>query len=167
MNALNAVRYLSQKRVIAACFVLMEQCHVHLSKKKDPVVGEKNIKPRKWGWLILFTSSATLVCCVVPIVLVSLGMGTVVASLYGHLPFLTFIGMHKTGTFGITAFILALAAWALYRLNRACPVDHALAQACASARKWNVLLFWVSVAVWCIGFFAAYALLPFTQFFET
>jgi len=94
-------------------------------------------------------------------------MGAVVASLYGNLPFLTFIGVHKTWTFGITAFILALAAWALYRPNRICPVDHELAQACASARKWNVLLFWVSVAVWCTGFFAAYLLLPFISFFDT
>ena len=118
------------------------------------------IKPRKWGWLILFTSSATLVCCVIPIVLVSLGMGAVVASLYGNLPFLTFIGAHKVWTFGITAAILSMAAWALFRPNRVCPIDPELAKACNSAHKWNKALFWVSVLLWCIGFFAAYLLLP-------
>jgi len=105
------------------------------------------IKPRKWGWFILFTSSATLVCCVIPIVLVSLGMGAVVASLYGNLPFLTFIGAHKVWTFGIIAAILSMAACALFRPNRVCSIDPEMAKACNSAHKWNKALFW------CIGFY--------------
>lgn len=124
---------------------------------------DKIRKPRHWGWLVLLTSSTTLVCCVIPIVLVSLGMGAVVASLYGNLPFLTFLGIHKTWTFGITALILALAAWALYRPNRTCPADYELAKACTSAHKWNLRSFWVSVFLWCLGFFSAYLLLPITQ----
>ncbi len=126
-------------------------------------MSDKIQKPRQWGWLILLTSSATLVCCVIPIVLVSLGMGAVVASLYSNLPFLTFLGVHKAWTFGITALILALAAWALYRPNRTCPADPELARACNSAHKWNVGLFWVSGVLWGVSFFAAYLLLPVTQ----
>ncbi len=126
----------------------------------------KTVKPRKWGWLVLFTNTATLVCCVIPIVLVSLGMGTVVAALYGDLPFLAFLGEQKKWTFVITALILALATWALYRPNRACPTDPKLAKACASAHKWNVRLFWVSVVIWCISFFAAYLLLPATEWLD-
>ncbi|MDQ7050407.1 MAG: hypothetical protein Q9M92_13100 [Enterobacterales bacterium] len=49
--------------------------------------------PKKWGVIILFTSSATLLCCALPILLVSLGMGAVVASLYGeYLPWLRWFG---------------------------------------------------------------------------
>ncbi len=141
-------------------FVPMELCLARPFKRKRIVaMGNKIKKPRQWGWLILLTSSATLVCCVIPIVLVSLGMGAVVASLYGNLPFLTFLGIHKIWTFGITAIILALAAWALYRPGRTCPADPELAKACNSAHKWNIRLFWASVALWCIGFFAAYLLL--------
>ncbi len=120
-------------------------------------------KPIKWGWLILFTSSATLVCCVIPIVLVSLGMGAVVAAFYGNLPFLTFLGIYKSWTFTVTASILLLAAWVLYRPGRACPVDPALAKACSSAHKWNTRLFWASVFLWSISFFSAYLLLPLGQ----
>jgi len=122
-------------------------------------------KPIKWGWLILFTSSATLVCCVIPIVLVSLGMGAVVAALYGSLPFLTFLGVYKSWTFTVTAAILLLAAWALYRPGRVCPTDSTLAKACTSAHKWNSRLFWVSVSLWGFSFFAAYLLLPLGQQF--
>lgn len=117
-------------------------------------------KPRKWGWLVLATSAGTLVCCVIPIVLVSLGMGAAVAALYGSLPLLTFLGLHKEWVFVLTAAILVLAAWALFRPGRACPADPVLAEACDAAHKWNVRLFWASVMVWSIGFFTAYLLLP-------
>lgn len=126
-------------------------------------MDKENIKPRKWGWLILLTSVSTFVCCVIPVVLVSLGMGAAVAALYSNLPFLTFLGLHKEWVFVITALILALAAWVLYRPGRACPADPELAKACASAHKWNIRLFWISVLVWCVGFFAAYLLLPVTE----
>ena len=124
---------------------------------------DKTKKPRQWGWLILFTSSATLVCCAIPIVLVTVGMGAAVAALYSNLPFLAFLGQHKVWVFVIAALILALVAWIIYRPGRACPADPELGKACASADKWNVRLFWVSVAVWCVGFFAAYLLLPVTE----
>jgi len=129
-------------------------------------MNQSNVKkPIKWGWLILFTSSATLVCCVIPIVLVSLGMGAVVAALYGNLPFLTFLGIYKSWTFAVTAAILLLAAWALYKPGRACPVDPILARACTAAHRWNSRLFQVSVFLWVISFFAAYLLLPLGQRF--
>lgn len=130
----------------------------------DPGTGGRladiSSRPRKWGWLVLLTASTTLVCCVIPIVLVTLGFGAVVAALYGNLPFLTFMGLHKEWTFALTALILALAAWALFRPGRACPADPELARACESADKWNRRLFFASLALWGIGFFAAYFLLP-------
>jgi hypothetical protein len=124
----------------------------------------KNIKPRKWGWLILFTSTATLLCCALPIVLVSFGMGAVVASVYGeYFPFLGLLGLHKDWTFGLSAAMLAFAGWLLYRAGRTCPSDKDLAKACASAHQWNIRLYWASVAIWCFGFFTAYLLLPITK----
>ncbi len=129
-------------------------------------MSDNSYKPRQWGWLILITSSTTLVCCVIPIVLVSLGMGAVVAALYGSLPFLSFIGLHKDWTFIITALILVLAAWALYRPGRVCPADDTLAKACTSAHKWNTRLLWLSITFWFAGFFAAYLLLPIIQWLD-
>jgi hypothetical protein len=128
--------------------------------KKEIVVNEMTIKSGKWGWLILLTSFSTLVCCAIPIILVSFGMGAVVAALYSNLPFLSFVGIHKEWTFGITALILVFAAWALFHSGRSCPVDPVLAKACASAQKWNKRLFWISAFIWCVGFFTAYLLLP-------
>lgn len=122
------------------------------------------VRPHKWGWLVLLTSATTLVCCVIPIVLVSLGLGAAVAALYSNLPFLTFMGQHEAWTFGLTALVLLAAAWALFRPGRTCPADPVLAKACQSADKWNRRLFYVSAALWSISFFTAYLLLPIAEF---
>ncbi|GAB4144116.1 MAG: hypothetical protein Tsb0016_13520 [Sphingomonadales bacterium] len=121
-------------------------------------------RPHKWGWLVLLTSATTLICCVIPILLVSLGFGAAVAALYGNLPLLTVMGQNEAWTFGVTALVLLVAAWALFRPGRACPADPVLAKACQGADKWNRRLFYVSTALWSISFFTVYLLLPILEF---
>lgn len=123
---------------------------------------DKPVKPRKWGILMLFASTGTLICCAIPILLVSLGMGAVVASLASNVPFLITLSQHKEWMFAGTALLLLLAGWALYRPGRACPADPELGMLCAKAHKWNIRFFWGSVVIWCIGFIAAF-LLPLLQ----
>lgn len=129
----------------------------------NKVVDDNQPHPRKWGWFILFTSTTTLVCCVLPIVLVSLGFGATVALMYGELPFLAFLGIHKEWTFALTALILLAAAWALYRPGRTCPADPELVRAGQSADKWNRRLFLAALGIWIVSFFAAYLLLPIAE----
>ena len=126
---------------------------------------EKNMKPKKWGWLVLFASTGTLLCCALPILLVSLGMGAVVASLASNVPFLITLSMHKGWVFAGSGLMLLLGGGALYRPDRVCPSDPELGKICSAAHKWNVRLFWGSVAVWCLGFFMAFLLLPITGWF--
>lgn len=114
-------------------------------------------KSKHWGILILFVSFPTLLCCALPILLVSLGMGAAVASIYGeYLPFLRWFGFNEEITFSVTGIILLIAGWAIYRSGKSCPSDPYLAKQCTSANKWNKRLYWLSVLVWLIGFFAAY-----------
>ena len=122
-------------------------------------MAEKIRRPRKWGVLVLLASIPTLLCCALPILLVSLGLGSVVASIYSeHLPFLRWFGLHEHITFGITASILIAAGWVLYRPGRTCPADPELAMACNSAHKWNSRFYWGAVVIWCIGTFSAFVL---------
>ena len=120
----------------------------------------KNIEQGRWGWLILFTSSTTLVCCAMPILLVSLGFGALSASIFSTLPFLVTIAQHKEWIFMLTAVLLAAAAWVVFRPNRACPTDPELATQCESAHRFNKKALIVSVSLWLIGFAAAYLALP-------
>ena len=117
---------------------------------------EQEIKPRKWGWLILFASTSTLLCCALPILLVILGMGSVVASVASSVPFLITMSMHKGWVFGISGLILLTGGWLLYRPGRYCPADPVLADLCERSHKWNIRLFWVSALIWAIGFFFAF-----------
>jgi len=118
------------------------------------------VKPRRWGWLILFTSSTTLICCALPILLVTLGLGAVSASLFANLPFLVTLALHKAWMFAGSGVVLVFTGWYLFRPGRYCPADPELAALCESAHRWNVRFFWVSVTVWAIGFAAAYLALP-------
>lgn len=118
-----------------------------------------NMKPKKWGWLVLFASTGTLLCCALPILLVSLGMGAVVASVATNVPFLITLSMHKGWVFAGSGVVLLLGGWALYRPGRICPAEPELRKLCDSAHKWNVRLFWGAITIWCIGFFAAFLLL--------
>jgi len=120
---------------------------------------DKQTKPRKWGVLLLFISIPTLLCCALPILFVSLGVGSVVALLYGeYFPFLQWFGRNTHITFGVTALILLVAGWALYRPDRTCPIDPWLSDVCNAAHKWNLRFFWSSVAIWCISAFTAFLL---------
>lgn len=112
------------------------------------------------SWLTLFTSTGTLVCCALPITLVTLGMGAAVVSLTSTFPFLIVLSEHKIWVFVFSAVMLALSAWTLYRPGRACPSDPETGRLCNRAQVWNRRIYWVSVTIWCIGFFAAYLALP-------
>ena len=82
-------------------------------KNKILPVDEKISKPKSWGWLVLFASTGTLLCCALPIVLVSLGMGAVVASMASNIPFLIVLSQHKAWVFLASFILLILAAWGL------------------------------------------------------
>lgn len=127
-----------------------------MDKSKRVSLGEG----RRWGWLVLFTSSSTLICCALPILLVTLGLGAVSATLFETLPFLVTLAKHKLWMFVGSAAMLALGGWALYRPGRYCPVDPVLARQCETAHLWNTRIWWASIVIWAIGFFAAYLSLP-------
>lgn len=109
---------------------------------------------------MLFTSSSTLICCALPIFLVTLGLGAVSATLFETLPFLVTLAKHKLWMFVGSAAMLALGGWALYRPGRYCPADPVLAQQCQTAHRWNTRIWWASIVIWSIGFFVAYLSLP-------
>ncbi len=111
-------------------------------------------------WVTLFASTGTLVCCALPIILVTLGLGATVAALTNACPLLIKISEYKTWVFACAGLLLLLSAWVMYRPNRACPTDPELARICAQTLKWNRRILWTSATVWGIGFFAAYLILP-------
>lgn len=119
-----------------------------------------NIKDRSVTFFTLFTTTGTLVCCAIPIIFVTLGLGATVAAMTSAFPFLIVLSQHKIWVFAFSGLMLAISGWLMYRPGRACPADQALGEACSNAHKWNKRIYWSSVVIWSIGFTAAYILLP-------
>lgn len=108
-------------------------------------------------WLSLASSGSTLVCCALPVLLVSLGAGAVLASLVSAFPFLIWMSQHKTALF-VASGLMLVVAFLWRRQPMACPVDPELARACARYKRVSDWLFWGSVAVYAVGMFFAYLL---------
>lgn len=107
--------------------------------------------------LTLFSSASTLVCCALPALLVTLGMGAVMAGLAVNVPGLIWLSENKAWTFGVTGLLLALNGVLLWRARNApCPVDPKLRDACTSARKLSIRVYLVSVVMASVGAFFAF-----------
>ncbi|MGH8495084.1 MAG: hypothetical protein ACREVN_03040 [Gammaproteobacteria bacterium] len=106
----------------------------------------------------LLASATTLVCCVLPAALVSLGAGAAVVSLVNAVPQLVVFSEHKLVVFGIAAALLAVSGamfWWARRLP--CPADPRLARSCMRLRRASMTLYAVSAGMFVLG--AAFAFL--------
>ena len=112
------------------------------------------------SWLSLFASGGTLICCALPVILVTLGMGATVAAITSNFPLLVTIALHKVWVFAGSAALLLVSGWLMYRPGRACPEDPGLGEQCDQTQVWNRRIYLSSVVLWVIGFFAAYLALP-------
>jgi hypothetical protein len=107
----------------------------------------------------LLASSATLVCCVLPAVLVALGAGAALAGLVTAVPQLVWLSEHKPLVFGSAGALLAVSGMALwYGRNLPCPIDTGAAQACRRLRRLSALLYGVALASFALGIAFAFVL---------
>ena len=111
------------------------------------------------AFLGLLTSSSTLICCAIPALLVSLGLGAALAGAVSAFPQLVWVSEHKVVLFGVAAALILLNGILQFRSpKRACPIDPKQAQACKTAKGFAFWLYWISVGLYLIGFFFAFIL---------
>ncbi|MCK9983813.1 MAG: hypothetical protein AzoDbin1_00285 [Azoarcus sp.] len=118
------------------------------------------IRQRTVSWLTLFTSTGTLICCALPILFVTVGLGAAVAAASSAAPFLVTLALHKGWVFAGSGLMLLWSGWLLYRPGRVCPSDPEAGRLCARALRWNRRVLGVSAVIWSVGAFAAYLALP-------
>jgi hypothetical protein len=80
---------------------------------------------------------------------------------------LVFLAENKAWTLGLSALLLLFLAWIIWRPGQSCPADPRLAAYCKRAKTWNRKIFRISVAIWCIGIFFSYLLLPLRQLLDS
>jgi len=107
----------------------------------------------------LLASSATLVCCVLPAVLVSFGAGAAVVGLVTAVPQLIWLSEHKPLVFGVAAVLLIASGALLWNARRLpCPTDARAAQACAALRRVSTSIYIVAVVAFAVGALFAFVL---------
>jgi hypothetical protein len=111
------------------------------------------------SFLTLFSSTSTLLCCALPALLVSLGMGAALAGLASKVPGLIWVSEHKPEVFAFAGLmLLANGLWLWKNRNAPCPLDPKLRDACISGRKFSLRVYIVSVVIFLTGFTFAFLL---------
>ena len=109
--------------------------------------------------LALGAASGTLICCVLPAVMVALGAGAALAGLVTAVPQLVWLSAHKALVFGIAGGALAFSGWTLWRARTlACPADSALARTCMRLRRFSLWTWAAAVAATAVGALFAFVL---------
>jgi predicted MFS family arabinose efflux permease len=107
----------------------------------------------------LLASTGTLVCCVLPAVLVSLGAGATLVGLVTAFPQLVWLSEHKAWVFAFAAVLLAASGVMLWNARRLpCPADPAAARTCTRLRNVSSTLYLVAVFSFAMGAVFAFVL---------
>lgn len=105
----------------------------------------------------LFGSMTTLLCCALPVTLVSIGMGATFASLTSNMPWIIWLTSKKEWLFAIT-FILLVVSYFLMKKSEtlSCPIDPEKREVCETSKGVSKKLYWFTVIVYLIGFSFSY-----------
>ena len=107
--------------------------------------------------LSLFTSFSTLICCALPALLVTLGMGATMIGLVHNVPELIWFSAHKKYFFAFSGAMLLFTGIMQWKnRNAPCPIDAKKAEACSNLRKTSKWVYAVSLVIYSIGFFFAF-----------
>ena len=100
----------------------------------------------------LLASSATLVCCVLPAVFVSLGAGAALVGLVSAVPQLVWLSEHKVWVFAIAGALLLSSGALLWHARRLpCTADPAAARSCTRLRRISSTLYVVAAGSYLLG----------------
>jgi hypothetical protein len=107
----------------------------------------------------LLSSAGTLVCCVLPAILVALGAGAALAGLVTAFPQLVWLSEHKLLVFGIAlALLMASGGATWYSRTLPCPTDPVAARSCQRLRRINVALYGLALVSFALGLTFAFLL---------
>ena len=107
--------------------------------------------------LSLFTSFSTLICCALPALLISIGMGASLASFVSAFPWIIFISKYKIEIFILAAIMLIFSVYLFWQgRNAPCPSDPIQAKICSKLRFINIIMLFISLVTYLVGFFFAF-----------
>jgi mercuric ion transport protein len=109
------------------------------------------------GFLGLFSSFGTLLCCAIPSLLVLLGFGAALANFLGEFPQLIWPSENKEWVFSVSFLMLTLSWLAQrYSSTQVCPIDQQ--ENCQQAKNWSRPIFFITFGINIFGAFYAFIL---------
>ena len=105
----------------------------------------------------------TLICCALPIALVAVGAGSVVATMVETAPWVVALSRHKEWMFLGVGALLGVNYWALYHSRAAACRPGGACHPERPLGRWLRRGYWASVGLFAIGVGAAYLSLPIAQ----
>jgi hypothetical protein len=107
----------------------------------------------------LLASGATLLCCVLPAVLVAVGAGATLVSLVTAVPQLVWLSERKLLVFGVAGLLLLAGGIMIGRARSLpCPADPAAARACTRLRRRSAAVFGIALFCFAAGAIFAFVL---------
>ena len=107
----------------------------------------------------LLSSAGTLVCCVLPALLVALGAGATLAGIVTAVPQLIWLSTHKALVFGTAGAVLVISGVSLWQARTLpCPADPQLARSCQTLRRVSWSLYGIATACFALGATFAFVL---------
>lgn len=107
----------------------------------------------------LLASTTTLLCCVLPAVMVSVGAGAALVGLVSAFPQLVWLSEHKLLLFVTAGVLLAGSGAMLWHARRLpCPIDPVAARSCTRLRKISAALYILSLITYVVGALFAFVL---------
>lgn len=114
--------------------------------------------------LSLFSSMGTLLCCALPALLVTLGMGMTLASLTVSIPWFFSLSRYKGIVFLTAGILLSLSFYFIFIRSK--QIESCEPGACEVAGKISKAMFWVSLIIYSIGVTTAYLYVPIRLYFS-
>lgn len=117
---------------------------------------EKTMLRKLIGTMSFFSSISTLLCCALPALLVSLGLGTTLVSLVSNFSQLIWVSEHKGIVFIVAGVMLLIAGVVRHFSRNECPTDQQRATCCADLKQGGSIIFIASIVFYVIGAFFAF-----------
>lgn len=124
------------------------------------------MKEKLIAFFSLFGSTATLLCCALPAAIAGIAGGAAVASLISTFPWLIPLSQHKERLFLGAGILILFTGIITFKPKGKVACSITGGKGCEAASKFQRVMVWSAVALWGIGLFTAYGLVPVLRFFN-
>lgn len=124
------------------------------------------MRAKALSFLTLFTSTGTLLCCALPAAIATLAGGAAVGVLVTSFPWLIPISEHKGWIFLVAGTLILISASLTLRPKGAVACAITAGSGCEVAGGFTKGMLWLSVAIYLVGVFFSYTIVPLLNFLE-